>query len=173
MSETIQNKVATSGLVSIDLEEYYQQGARLTLKMDDFLFEGMILKEKDYRLALDDSALIEKVTGKFVHVIKSEDAIVPTWAYMLIVSKLMPYAKRVIIGSAEQLEIELFKESLQKLNPESFNGQRLVIKGCSNINIPEEVYAELTFKLQGVAKSIMFGEPCSTVPIYKLKGEAK
>ena len=168
IQENIVNKVAQSGLISFDLALLYPQGERVLYDIKDNLFHGLILREKDFREFVkehDWSAYI----GKHMAIICSADAVVPTWAYMLLANKLAPYAASVIFGDLETLETVLFQQELDKLDMESYRDQRIVIKGCGDIAVPTSAYVRITTKLTGIAKSIMYGEPCSTVPIYKRK----
>ena len=166
MDDQIINKVAQSGLVTIDLEEYYPAGERVIFDIKDYLFQGLILREKDFREAVK-AIDWKSYTDKYVSLICSADAIVPTWAYMLLVSSLEPYANKVVFGNLETLETVLYDEILSKLPIENFKDSRIVIKGCGNLPVPKAAYVELTRLLRPVAKSIMYGEPCSTVPIFK------
>lgn len=168
MPEEIINKVANSGLITIDLEEYYPKGERVLFDIKPLLFQELILKEKDFRefIKTNDWSVYQ---NKFVAVICSADAIVPTWAYMLIGIALEPFAKKIVFGNLEVLETLLFHEVLSKIDYASFKDQRIVIKGCGNLPVTTNAYIELTNKLKPVAKSIMYGEPCSTVPLYKAK----
>jgi hypothetical protein len=127
-----------------------------------------MLREKDFREFVKEHDW-SAYTGKHVGVICSADAIVPTWAYMLLANKLAPYAASVVFGDLETLETVLFQQNLDKLELEKYRDQRIVIKGCGDIQIPVSAFVQITAKLTGVAKSIMYGEPCSTVPIYKRK----
>ncbi|HRG38334.1 MAG TPA: DUF2480 family protein [Bacteroidia bacterium] len=166
MDDQIINKVAQSGLVTIDLEEFYPTGERVIFDIRDYLFQGLILREKDFRESVKNIDW-KSYTDKYVSLICSADAIVPTWAYMLLVSNLEPYAKKVVFGNLETLETVLYDEILSKLPIENFRDSRIVIKGCGNLPVPKAAYVELTRLLRPVAKSIMYGEPCSTVPIFK------
>lgn len=168
MEVEIVNKVANSGLISFDLEEYFHQGERVVYDIKDNLFMGLILKEKDFREFLKAKDWSE-YTGKNVAIICSEDAIVPIWAYMLLAIQLEPFANMVVFGSLEDLEKKLYEQALNALDLEQFAGQRIVVKGCSNAQIPTYVYVELTRRLKPFVKSLMFGEPCSTVPLFKSK----
>lgn len=168
MDDQIINKVAQSGLVTIDLEEFYPAGERVVFDIKDYLFQGLILREKDFREAVKNIDW-KSFTDKYVSLICSADAIVPTWAYMLLVSSLEPYAKKVIFGNLETLETVLYDDILSKLSIENYRDARIVIKGCGNLPVPKAAYVELTRLLRPVAKSIMYGEPCSTVPIFKNK----
>jgi len=166
MTEPITNKVAVSGLVSIDLEEYYLKGERVLFDIKDILFQGLIVREKDVREFIKNEDW-SKYKDKYVAIFCSTDAIVPTWAYMLLAIHLEPFAKKVVFGNLEVLETLLYNETLQKININDFKDARIVIKGCGNLPVPIAAYIELTRLLRPVAKSIMYGEPCSTVPLYK------
>ncbi len=160
------NKVAQSGLITIDLEDLYIPGDRVLFDIKGWLFEELILKEKDFREKLKTHNW-EDYKDKFVALTCTADAIVPTWAYMLIVTHLKPFAKKILFGDLEKLEEELYSEAISKLDIEQFKDQRIVIKGCSKIAVPVSAYVRLTDMLRPVVKSIMYGEPCSTVPVYK------
>lgn len=164
--EPIVNKVAASGLVTIDLEEYYLEGERVLFDIKDLLFQGLILREKNFREFVKNEDW-SKYTNKYVAVICSADAIVPTWAYMLLTVHLEPFAKKIVFGNLETLETILYNEALSKLNINDYKDARIVIKGCGNLPVPKAAYVEITRLLRPVAKSIMYGEPCSTVPLYK------
>ncbi len=162
----IVNRVAQSSLITFNLEDLYHQGERIAFDIKDWLFQGMILKEKDFRSYIkehDWSSYKDKNVALFC----SEDAIIPIWAYMLLASKLEPFAHLIVLGDLENLEIMLFKEALSKINWQEFRNAKVVIKGCSKVNVPDFVYVELTRLLRPFAASIMFGEPCSNVPVYK------
>lgn len=160
------NRVAQSELTTIDLEDYYMEGERLSLDIAPVLYMGMVLREKEFRQWVKDHQW-EAYKDKYVAVFCSEDAIVPTWAYMLIASKLQVQAKMFVYGSMQELENTLYQKALSKLNPTDYQHAKLVIKGCSNKPVPVSAYVELTRLLSPFAASIMYGEPCSTVPIYK------
>ena len=164
--EEIVNRVANSGLISLDLEELYPQGERVFYDLKDNLFMGQILKEKDFRTFLKEHDW-SAYQDKYVAVGCTEDAIVPTWAYMLLGLKLAPYAKDVIFGNLEELETKIMQEVIDQLPLDSYQDARVVVKGCSKIAIPTAAYVAISVKLQPVVKSLMFGEPCSTVPLYK------
>ena len=171
MEAEIINKVANSGLISLDLEEYFHPGERVIYDIKDNLFMGLMLKEKDFRAFLKENDW-SVYSGKNVAIICSEDAIVPTWAYMLLAIQLEPFANMVVFGGLEDLEKKLYEVALNQLDLEQFNNQRVVVKGCSNAQIPTYVYVELTRRLKPIVKSLMFGEPCSTVPLFKSKSIA-
>lgn len=166
MEELIINKVANSGLVSMDLEDLYHQGERVVYDLKDNLFMGMILKEKDFREFLKNHDWTQYV-GKNVAVICSEDAVIPTWAYMLLMIKLQPVANMIVFGNLAELEDKLFYDALAKINPEEYRDARVVVKGCSKVPVPTTAYMEVTRLLLPVVQSLMFGEPCSTVPLWK------
>jgi len=166
MNDAIVNKVAESGLVSVDLEAYYPKGEVVVFDLKDFLFMGLILKEKDFREALKQTDW-EKYRNKLVAVTCTADAIIPVWAYMLVVSYLQPSAKDIVMGDEKELHRTLFLKNIAQINPDEFAGKRIVVKGCGELPVGEFAYAEITRILRPVAKSIMYGEPCSTVPVYK------
>jgi hypothetical protein len=167
MDEII-NKVAQSGLVSINLEDFYVSGDRALLDIKPWLFEELILKEKDFRQYIKDHNW-QQYAGKYVAVVCTADAIVPTWAYMLVATQLASVAKDVFFGGLNELEERLFQKQLSTLNPSSYKDQRVVIKGCADREVPVSVFMEITRMLQPYVKSIMYGEPCSTVPVFKRK----
>lgn len=160
------NKVAESSLITLNLEELMHPGERVVYDIKDNLFMGLILKEKDFRAFIKENDW-SVYQDKNVAIINSADAIVPTWAYMLLATKMEKYAHRYVIGSLESLEQTLFQEAIAKINPDNYIDAKLVIKGCGNIPVPTFAYVEIMHKLLPVASSIMYGEPCSTVPIYK------
>ena len=164
----IVNRVSQSSLVSIDLETFYPQGERVVYDLAQNLFQGLILKEKDFRAFIKDHDW-PQYKGKHVAITCSADAIIPTWAYMLLSSKMQPYAATVILGGLEELEKRLFSQVLSNINPEDYTNTKVVIKGCSGLPVPDSAYVDLTTKLRPYVSSIMFGEPCSTVPVYKAK----
>jgi hypothetical protein len=168
MNDPIINKVAESGLITLDPQEYYPKGETAVFDMKDFLFMGLIVKEKEFREAMK-SADWEKFRDKNVAVTCTADAIIPVWAYMLAISNLQPVAKNLVMGDEKELHKTLFLKNLSGINANEFAGKRIVIKGCGETPIGEYVYAEITRILRPVAQSIMYGEPCSTVPIYKKK----
>jgi len=168
MGETIINKVTESGLVTLDLEQYYPREEVMLFDLKDFLFMGLILKEKDFREALKKLDW-EIYKDKNVGVVCSVDAIIPPWAYMLAGSYLQPVAKDVVLGDEKEIRKTIFLKNIQKIDVNQFSDQRIVIKGCGETPIGEFAYMEITKLLRPVAKTIMYGEPCSTVPIYKKK----
>ncbi|WP_374361262.1 DUF2480 family protein [Cloacibacterium sp.] len=162
----IKNKVAESGLVNFDLSELSPKGKRIGIDLKDFLFMEMILKEKDFREKVSELDT-EKYRDAFAFVYCSVDAIIPIWAYFLITSKLTGIAKKVIYGTKKDLEIILMHEALEHYNFSELDGKRVLVKGCSEEDIPENAYIELVEKLKPLVKSLMFGEACSNVPIFK------
>ncbi|WP_129715314.1 DUF2480 family protein [Pedobacter sp. SYP-B3415] len=168
IQENIVNKVAASGLITFNLEDYLDKGERVIYDIKDNLFHGLILREKDFRDFVKSHDW-SQYTGKNVAITCSADAIVPTWAYMLLANRIRPFANEVVFGSLEVLDTLLFQKALSRVDVNSFAGERVVIKGCGDEQIPVSAYVEITSLLTPVVKSIMYGEPCSTVPIYKRK----
>ena len=168
MSGEIVNRVANSGIITFNLEDYYHEGERVIYDIKDNLFQGLVLREKDFRTFVKeyDWSIYE---GKNVAIICSVDAIVPTWAYMLLTSVLEPICNKVIFGSLEQLEQSLYLDAFQKIDWEVYENARVVVKGCGDIPLSENLYITITKKLQPVVSSLMFGEACSAVPVFKEK----
>ena len=166
MAEEIINRVANSKLVTIDLEDYYPEGSRVLIDIKDWLFEEIILKEKDFRVFVNAHDW-SQYNNTFVALTCSSDAIIPSWAYLLITTKLSPFAKKIVVGSLETLETVVFEEIINQLNVNDFRDKPLILKGCSNKPIPASAYTLLIQKIQPIAKTIFFGEACSTVPLYK------
>lgn len=162
------NRVAQSKLVTFDLEELYPQGQRVVLDIKDWLYEGFILREKEFRKHLEEHDW-SVYTDAYVALGCSTDAIVPGWAFMLVASKLNPYSKKVVIGSLEDLEMSLYQTLLENLDVSNFKDKPVIIKGCSNKPVPENAYILAISKIQEVAKSVMYGEACSSVPLFKKK----
>ncbi len=167
MSEIV-NRVAQSKLITFDLEEYYPEGPRVELDISNWLFEGLILREKEFRAHVDthDWKAYQNV---YVALQCSSEAIVPGWAFMLITTRLQPYAKAVVLGNLEDLETMLYKKITDALDLEQFRDKPVIIKGCTNKPVPQNAYIWATARIQEVAKSVMYGEACSSVPIYKRK----
>jgi len=168
MSETFINKVAESGLISLDLAQYIPNNEIVIFDIKPYLFMELILKEKDFRASLatiDWTQYQDKIVGIFC----SADAIIPMWANMLIVSNLSPFAKSVYFGDENKTRELVLLEEIQKIDPSTFNDQRVVVKGCGDTPIGESAFIAITQKLRPVVKSIMYGEPCSTVPVFKKK----
>ncbi len=167
MSEIV-NKVAESGLITLDLETLYPGEEIMAFDLKDHLFMGLILKEKEFRAALQ-SLNWSVYQGKLVTLYCSADAIVPLWAYMLVTSYLMPLAKTVLSGTPEETRKQMFIKNIRALDTTPFMGARVVVKGCGDLQLGEYAFVEITARLQPVVKSLMYGEPCSTVPVYKLR----
>jgi len=170
MEEEIINKVAQSALVTIDLEKFYPTEEIVLFDLKNYLFMELILKEKEYREALKnfDWSIFQ---NKNVAITCSTDAIIPLWAYMLAVTYLGPYASDIVFGNEKEVLNALILKKIQQIDPNEFEGKRVVVKGCGDKKIPENAYIEITKVLRPVVKSIMYGEPCSTVPIFKRKQE--
>lgn len=169
MSGEIRNKVAeNTKLVTFNLEDHYQEGKRIQLDIAQWLDQGFILREKDFRTGLENFNW-EEFKDAYVAVYCSTDAIVPAWAFMLLIVKLNPYVKHAVIGDLEALETALYTEVLDKVDLSSYTDKFVIIKGCANKPVPQSAYLMITNKLVGLAKSIMYGEACSSVPLYKMK----
>jgi hypothetical protein len=168
MSDEIVNKVASSGLVTLDLEDYYPREEIALFDLKPHLFMELILKEKEFRDALLKHDW-SQYQNKVVAVTCTADAIIPMWAYMLVASYLQPVAKTVIFGNENTARQQLFLERINAISPEEFADKRVVVKGCGDLPIGEFAYMAITTRLRPVVKSLMYGEPCSTVPIFKKK----
>lgn len=168
LQEAIINRVANSKLSTFDLEEIYPEGKRVLLDIKDWLFQELILKEKDFRDFVKNYDW-SQYKNSFVAVTCSVDAIIPSWAFMLVASELTPYANKVVIGNLELLETVIYQELISFVDVKDFADKPVIIKGCADKAIPDSAYAFLIAKLQPIAKSILFGEACSSVPLYKVK----
>ena len=168
MEEAIVNKVALSALVTLDLEKFYPEGETVVFDLKDHLFMELILKEKDYREGLKNLDW-SVYKDKNVCITCSVDAVIPVWAYMLAVTNLQPIARDVVMGDKAFLQEVLFLKNLWKIDAKEYAGKRVVVKGCGEKKIPDTAYAEITKILRPVAKSIMYGEACSNVPLWKKK----
>ena len=168
MSDAIINKVALSPLLSLDLEEYYPKEPIVVFDLKPHLFMELILKEKDFRSALQNNDW-EQYRDKIVAVTCTTDAIIPVWAYMLVASYLQPVAKEIVFGDEKFALQQQFLKNISAIDPNEFAEKRIVVKGCGDLPIGAFAYMEITKKLRPVVKSIMYGEPCSTVPIFKNK----
>ncbi len=166
MEEVIINKVAQSTLVTLDLEKFYPKEELVLFDLKNYLFMELILKEKEYRDALKnlDWSIYQ---NRNVAITCSADAIIPLWAYMLAVTYLQPVANEILFGNEKEVFNILFLKNVEKLNVKEFEQKRVVIKGCGEKKIPESAYVAITKMLRPIVKSIMYGEPCSTVPIFK------
>lgn len=165
MSEIV-NRVTSSPIVTIDLEEYYRKEERVVFDLKEFLFQELILREKEFRESLKNLDW-SKFQNKLVAITCTADAIIPNWAPLLVATYLYKFQIEFVIGDLEVLEQYLFEKSLSQIDPERFRGKPVVIKGCSKFPVPLYAYGRVISLVQGVAKSIMYGEPCSTVPLFK------
>lgn len=166
MPEEIINRVANSKLITIDLEDFYPEEKRVVLDIKDWLFEGLILREKEFRLKAKEHDW-SQYQDNYVVLTCSTGAIVPGWAYMLLTTYLTPFVKKVLVGNLEILDTSIYQDIINDLDVSEFKDKPVIIKGCSNKPVPENAYILLTTKLMSVAKSVMYGEACSSVPLYK------
>lgn len=162
----IRNKVAESGLVNFDLATLVPKGIRKGIDLKDFLFQEMILKEKDFREKVD-AIDTEEYKDTYIYIYNSVDTIIPLWAYFVLTAKLTDVAKKIVFGNQEDLEVILMHNAIQTFDFEDMRGKRVLVKGCSDKEIPENAYIELVEQLKPLVKSLMFGEACSNVPIVK------
>ncbi|WHF51125.1 DUF2480 family protein [Chryseobacterium gotjawalense] len=162
----IKNKIAESGLVNFDLSELVPKGKRIGIDLKDYLFQELILKEKDFREKIANIN-VEEYKDCYVYIYNSADAIVPLWAYFLLTAKLTETAKKIVFGNKEDLEVLLMHNAIQTYDFSELTGKRVLVKGCSDQSIPENAYIELVEQLKPLVKSLMFGEACSNVPIFK------
>ena len=162
----IKNKIAESGLVNFDLSQLVPKGKRIGIDLKDFLFQELILKEKDFREKVA-AINVDDYADSYIYVYNSADAIVPLWAYFLITAKLTETAKKIVFGNKEDLEVLLMHNTIQTYDFTEMMGKRVLVKGCSDESIPENAYIELVEQLKPIVKSLMFGEACSNVPIFK------
>ena len=168
MADEIINRVANSKLVTLDLEDYYPIGERIVIDISDWLFKGIVLREMEFRNHIKTHNWTQ-YQDKYIAITCSTDAIVPAWAYMLIAVELQPYSKQTIVGNLETLETVIYQKIINELDLSIFTDKPVIIKGCSKKPVPLNAYNLISSKLKPVAKSIMFGEACSTVPLYKKK----
>ena len=168
MPDEIINRVANSKLVTVDLEDYYPSGKRVVFDIKDWLFQGFVLREKDFRKQVSEYDW-SQYKDAFVALTCTSDAIIPGWAYMLISLQLADIAKKVVIGNLEALETSIYQEIIQDLDISDYKDKPVIIKGCSKKPVPENAYVILAKKLKPVARSIMYGEACSSVPLFKRK----
>ena len=168
MANTIVNRVSKSPLITFDLENFYQIGTRQSIDLSQWLDRGLILKEKDFRTQLNahDWTIYQ---DQFIALHCSTEAILPAWAALLVSTHLQPYARKVVVGTLLELEVQLFTEEIQLLDVAPFKDQPVIIKGCSDKTVPQDAYVQLIAKLQPVVKSLFYGEACSSVPLYKRK----
>ncbi len=169
MADEIINRVANNeNLITFDLEEYYPEGERVLFDIKDWLFEGLLLREKDFRKHVVDHEW-RQYKDNYIALICSTEAIIPGWAYLLLTSALVPFAKKVVVGTLDTLETIIYNEIINNLDVSAYQDKLLIIKGCSKKPVPDGAYIFLLQKLQPVAKSIMYGEACSSVPLFKRK----
>jgi len=162
----IVNKVEASGLVTLNLEDFYPKEAIKVFDLKDYLFRGLIIREKDFREALKNTNW-QDFENMNVAVFCSAEAIIPVWSYMLVATYLQPVAKNVILGNEEKLIDSILQQNINAINGEEYRDKRVVVKGCGETPIPDSAYLKITTKLLPYVKSVMYGEPCSTVPVYK------
>ncbi len=168
MQEEIINRVANSKLITLNLEDFYPEGKRVLFDIKDWLFEGFVLREKEFRTQVYEFNW-SQYQDSYVALTCSSDAIIPGWAYMFLSIQLEPFAKKVIIGNLENLETSIYQDVLNNLNVSEFKDKPIIIKGCSKKPVPQNAYIMLARKLKPIAKSIMYGEACSSVPLFKKK----
>ena len=168
MADTIVNRVAASALITFDLEKLYQIGSRQSIDLSQWLDQGLLLKEKEFRAQLKahDWSIYR---DKFIALQCSTEAILPSWAFLLVTTHLQPFARKVVLGNLKDLEVQLFTEEIQLLELSPYKDQTVIIKGCSEKTVPQDAYVQLIAKLQPVVKSLFYGEACSSVPLYKKK----
>jgi hypothetical protein len=166
MDEEIKNRVASSKLVTIDLEEFYPKGKRIELDISKWLFEGIVLREKDFRDEIKNHNW-KQYQDCYIALTNTSDAIIPAWAFLLLTVRLTPFAKKISVGTLKQLEILIFSDIISKIDLSEYQNKSVIIKGCSNKPIPENAYIQLIQVLQPIAKSVMYGEACSSVPLFK------
>lgn len=168
MADEIINRVAQSKLITIDLEDYYPSGKRVLFDISDWLLEGLILREKEFRAYVAEYDWSQH-QGQYIALFCATDAIIPAWAYMLVSVHLTPFVEKIIIGTLDNLETSIYQDIISKLDVSSYQDTPVILKGCANKPIPDNAYTMMIAKLRGVAKSVMYGEACSSVPLYKRK----
>jgi hypothetical protein len=168
MSEEIINRVAQSGLLTLDLEDYYPREEIAVFDLKPLLFREMILKEKEFRAGLQEIDW-SQYAAKILAVTCTADAIIPAWAYMLVAVHARPYARSIVLGDRQAALQQTFLANLQTIDLEAFTDKRVVVKGCGDLAVGAFAYLEITRLLQPVVKSILYGEACSNVPVYKKK----
>lgn len=166
MAEEIVNRVANSKLITFNLEDYYPEGERVLFDVKDWLLEGFVLRESEFREQAKNHDW-RQYEGKFIALTCSSDAIIPAWAFMLLATYLQPFAKKVITGDLETLETVLYTEVISKMDVSNLQDKPVIVKGCAHKPVPKNAYLLLIEKLQPVVKSLMYGEACSSVPLYK------
>lgn len=168
MANDIINRVANSKLITIDLEDFYPSGKRVVFDIKDWLFEGFVLREKEFRTKASEFDW-SQFQDCYVALTCSSDAIIPGWAYMLLSIHLQPFSKKTVIGNLDTLETSIYQDLINNLDVSDFKDKPIIIKGCSKKPVPQNAFIMLTTKLKPIAKSIMYGEACSSVPLYKNK----
>lgn len=168
MPDEIINRVTNSKLITLNLEDYYPEGKRVLFDIKDWLFEGFVLREKEFRNQVSEHDW-SQYQDKFVALTCSTDAIIPAWAFMLLSIHLQPFTKKTIIGNLDALETSIYQDIINTLDVSQYKGKPIIIKGCSNKPVPQNAYIMLANKLKPIAKSIMYGEACSSVPLFKNK----
>ncbi len=163
---SVVNKVAQSGLITLKLEDFAPLEEIMPFDLAEFLFRGMILREKDFRQVMEDTDWAA-YTNRYLAVFCSADAIIPVWAYMLVAVRAEPFAKGVYPGTVQEVETRIFLERIALIDTETYRDARVVVKGCADRPVPAAAFLEISRKLRPVVKSLMYGEPCSTVPVYK------
>ena len=166
MAEEIVNRVAQSALVTFDLEEYYPEGRRTEIDLAQWLHEGLILKEKEFRAALKEVQW-DQFKDHYIALYCSSDAIVPAWAFTLVASSLLPFAKKVALGRLEELETQLYQEVLTDLDYSQLKDKAVILKGCAQKPVPAAAFLMAMAQIQPLAKKVMYGEACSAVPLFK------
>ena len=166
MAEEILNRVANSKLITFNLEDYYPEGERVLFDVKDWLLEGFVLRESEFREQAKNHDW-SQYEGKFIALTCSSDAIIPAWAFMLLATYLQPFAKKVITGDLETLETVLYTEVISKMDVSNLQDKPVIVKGCAHKPVPKNAYLLLIEKLQPLVKSLMYGEACSSVPLYK------
>lgn len=162
----IKNKIAESGLVNFDISSLKPKGKRIGIDLKDYLFQGLVLREKEFRAEIENLD-IESFKEAYVYIYCSSDAIIPLWAYFLITAKITSFSKKIVFGNAEDLEVLLMHNAIQTYDFSNLQAKKVLVKGCSDEKIPENAYIELVEQLKPIVKSLMFGEACSNVPIFK------
>lgn len=168
MSGEIVNRVANSKLITLDLEDFYPEGERRVLDISDWLYEGFILKEMDFRASVKEHQW-DQYLNQYVAITCSSDAIIPSWAYLLISTSLAPFVKKLVVGDLDLLENIIFQDLISNISLDPYKNVPVIIKGCSTKKIPDTAYALMAQRLVPVASSLMFGEACSSVPLFKKK----
>ena len=168
LKDEIINRVANSKLITLNLEDYYPEGKRVLFDIKDWLYEGFVLREKEFRNQVSEYDW-SQYQDNYVALTCSSDAIIPAWAFMLLSIHLEPFAKKVVIGNLETLETSIYQDVINQLEVSEYKDKPIIIKGCSKKPVPQNAYIMLATKLKSIAKSIMYGEACSSVPLYKNK----